>query len=180
MLQQSYCSFSSDWKCVCLYFSEGSTWTSGPAGPTRLLWHPRVRWNRCEYQLRFTSHTLWYKDNHCTREMAKLARIGSAGGLPVEGAANENTPTQKELCSQQREESLRKGPSAESSVCVAVMWYIWVILRVHSTWTGHMCCPLRLLMETHPECTGKGDLRVYFMIQISLGFKYQNNNHCFF
>lgn len=97
---------------MCLLaFLEESPWTSGPARPTRPLWHPRVRWNRCEYLLGFTLHILCYKDNHCTGAMANLALLCSSRGLPVGGGpANENTPTQKALCSQQREGSLRRVP----------------------------------------------------------------------
>lgn len=160
-------------------FSEGSTWTSGPARPTRPLWHPWVRWNRCEYPLKFTTHILCYKDNHCTGEMANLSLFCSTRGLPMEGAANENTPTQKELCSEQRG-VFEKGSSAESSVCVAVIWYIWVILRVDYTQAGYMCCQLRLLMETHPKYTGKGEFWQFISWYRSDWFRYQNNNHCFF
>lgn len=92
--------------CLLVFFSEGSTWTSGPARPTRPLWHPRVRRNRCEYPLRFTSRMLCYKDNHCTCNIALFCSIRV---LPVEGAANENTPAQKELCFQQRERGLSEG-----------------------------------------------------------------------
>lgn len=89
------------------FLSEGSTWTSGPARPTRPLRHPRVRRNRCEYPLRFTSCILCYKDNHCT---CNIALFCSTRVLSVEGAANENTPAQKELCFQQREGSFRRVP----------------------------------------------------------------------
>lgn len=100
--------------------------------------------------------------------MAKLALLCSTRSLPVEGAANENTPTQKEVCSQQRG-VFEKGPYAESSVCVAVMWYIWVILRVNYTQAGYMCRQLRPLMETHLKYTGKGEFESLFQDANQIG-----------
>lgn len=41
-----------------------------------------------------------------------------------------------------------KGPSPESSVCVAVMWYIRVIPRVNYKQAGPMCQKGKVLMET--------------------------------
>lgn len=38
-----------------------------------------------------------------------------------------------------------KGPSAESSACVTVMWYIWVIFGVKYTQVAQICCKGRLV-----------------------------------
>lgn len=78
-------------KCLCLFFPERSTWTTGPTRPTRSFWYSRVGRNRCEYPLRFTLHTFFHKDKHCTGEMANLELLCSTAILPAEGAVNGNT-----------------------------------------------------------------------------------------
>lgn len=76
-------------------------------------------------------------------------------------------PHKKSSVSSRERGVFQKGPSAESSACVAVMWYIWVIRSVNDTQTDDMCCKLRLLLETslfHDANHSGLDIRIIIVV----------------
>lgn len=80
------------------------------------------------------------KANIVLEKYQSLCACCSTAVLPAEGNARENRRTQKGLCCEQREGSLRDGPSPESMLCVTVTWYIWVIFRVNYTQVAKIFC----------------------------------------
>lgn len=86
--------------------------------------------------LRFTLSIFCHKDNHCAGGMAHSAGL-QYRGLTSRGRCKWKHKNTKRALFPAETGVFEKGPLPESSVCVAVMWYIWVILRVTYTQAGH-------------------------------------------
>lgn len=130
----------------CFFFQRGPPGPQGPPGP------PGPSGTPGSDGIDVSIHSGLPCTYFATKTIIVLERWPTSGwscstaGWP-RGALQMKTHIQKELCSQQREGVFEKGPSHQSSACVAVMWYIWVILRTNYTQAGYMCCKRRLLRE---------------------------------
>lgn len=117
-------------KYFFLLLSEGSTWTSGPARPTRPFWHPWVRRHWCEYTHQFAQQ-VFHKDHHCAREIPTQHSFAVLQSYP-QRALQMKTHRHKRALFPTERGVFEKGPSAQSKewvwVCVTVMRYIWDIL----------------------------------------------------
>lgn len=110
---------------------EGSTWTSGPARPTRPFWHPWVWRHWCEYPHRFAQQ-ICHKDHHCAGEIPTLCCSAVLESYQ-QRALHTKTHWHKRALFPAERGFFEKGPLPQSRVCVTVMWYIWDILRVNYT-----------------------------------------------
>lgn len=139
------CLYSMQWPdmtvnmCVCVYFREAHLdLRASPACPAPLAPLDQTASMWVSMQVRPADFIT--KANIVLKKCPSLCAGCSTAILPTEGSANENRRTQKGLCSWQKEGSLREGPSPESTVCVTVTWYIWVIFRVNYTQVAQICC----------------------------------------
>lgn len=104
------CHYSTVLKCLSVCVSEGSTRSTGPARPTRPLWHPWIRRHWCEYpHPQVCPAGLSQRPSLCWRNTNPVL-LPSTAVLPAEVTAKWKHTGTKELCSQQREGSLRRDP----------------------------------------------------------------------
>lgn len=116
---------------VAFSVSEGSSWTSRPARPTRPLWHSWVRRHWCEYPRRLAQQVFSTKILIVQKE-DRMWRCSAVLQSHQQRAPQMKTHGHKRALFPLERGVFERGPFARSEICATVMWYMWAIQSVNN------------------------------------------------